>query len=361
MKFRNRDKGILTITFVLALYLAGTVYADLTATEGLSIDLSSAGAGTDMTIAFDPTELTGNRTFGDGSTDTITWTWRRATGTNPIITFGNGALSTNSTWAASSFIGALTGNADTVTTNANLTGEVTSVGNAAVIIESFLEDGGASEIAVTAGMMNAGTSASASTFWRGDNTWVTPAGAGDMAQAIYDVLGNSLVDGADVALATNWDANPDATSKNTLYDAFEQLSINVKTYGAIGDYVVASDTGTDDTAAINTAIAAANDGPIKMVYFPPGNYRTTTPLVIPTDATNRGRVRLVGNGRDATFIYKNANTVGSGSNTARAGVVTDSYAVDAIIIIEHPDNAFSEYTTIRDMSLMGTKATSDVT
>jgi len=88
-------KKILTIV-IIALIYTGQVYADLTATEGLAIDLSSEGAGTDFTIAFDPTELFGNRTWGDASTDTIVWTWNRATGTDPTITFGDGLISTNS-------------------------------------------------------------------------------------------------------------------------------------------------------------------------------------------------------------------------------------------------------------------------
>jgi hypothetical protein len=48
-----------------------------------------------MTIAFDPTELLGSRTWGDASTDTIVWTWNRATGTDPTMTFGNGFISHN--------------------------------------------------------------------------------------------------------------------------------------------------------------------------------------------------------------------------------------------------------------------------
>ncbi len=42
--------------------------------------------------AFDSTAVIGNTTWGDGSTDTIVWTWNRATGTDPTITFNSGSL-----------------------------------------------------------------------------------------------------------------------------------------------------------------------------------------------------------------------------------------------------------------------------
>jgi hypothetical protein len=48
-----------------------------------------------LTIAFDPTELLGSRIWGDGSTDTIVWTWNRATGTDPSITFTSGGVQFN--------------------------------------------------------------------------------------------------------------------------------------------------------------------------------------------------------------------------------------------------------------------------
>ena len=83
-------KKLLFLLILLA--FSTTALADLTGTEGLAIDLSSAGAGTDFTIAFDPTEFLGSRTWGDASTDTIVWTWNRATGTDPTITFNSGSI-----------------------------------------------------------------------------------------------------------------------------------------------------------------------------------------------------------------------------------------------------------------------------
>ena len=61
--------------------------------------------------------------------------------TNDNMDFGSGSVT-----ASGGFIGALTGNADTVTTNANLTGDVTSTGNATDITESVLGVGGTDTI-----------------------------------------------------------------------------------------------------------------------------------------------------------------------------------------------------------------------
>jgi hypothetical protein len=41
---------------------------------------------------FDSTAVVGSKTWGDGSTDTIVWTFNRATGTDPTITFNSGSV-----------------------------------------------------------------------------------------------------------------------------------------------------------------------------------------------------------------------------------------------------------------------------
>ncbi len=64
--------------------------------DGLAIDGGDGGSeGATLTIAFDPTELLGSRTWGDGSTDTIVWTWDRQTGTDPNMIFGNDLVTFN--------------------------------------------------------------------------------------------------------------------------------------------------------------------------------------------------------------------------------------------------------------------------
>lgn len=122
----------------------------------------------------------------------------------------------------------------------------------------------------------------------------------------------------------------------------QKTIINVKGFGAKGNGI------TDDTAAIQAAIDAANAAGGGIVFLPQGNYIISSPLLVPLN----GKIILQGVGANATIIVKNTNTIGtSPSRKARSGTVTDSYAVDSIISIDHADDAYNYYSSIKDMTL----------
>lgn len=122
-------------------------------------------------------------------------------------------------------------------------------------------------------------------------------------------------------------------------DAKISDTVSVKDFGAVGDGIA------DDTAAIQAAI----NSNAAEVMFPKGNYKITSPLYID------GGIKLIGSGGTAraSRIVKTTTTVGTGSNLARGGTVTDSYAQNAVLIFRHPNNGYTYNTTIKGISFEG--------
>jgi len=114
------------------------VYASMTPTDGQSLVYDTTNGWQAETLAGDIEGVTaGTNLNGGGTSGTVTLN---------LDTTITGLTSVTST----GFTGALTGNADTVTTNANLTGDVTSVGNATTIAAGVIVDADVSATAAIA-------------------------------------------------------------------------------------------------------------------------------------------------------------------------------------------------------------------
>src|SRR5690242_6647096 len=87
--------------------------------------------------------------------------------------------------------------------------------------------------------------------------------------------------------------NNDGTLRNVVRK--NTLAINVADYGAVGD------DNTDDTAAIQAAIAALPAGG-GLIYFPPGTYKITSAITV------RSALTLKGSGSSASVIHQHSTT-----------------------------------------------------
>lgn len=132
----------LEVTNAIAGDITGNA-ATVTTITGLAPDTATTAAaqanitslGTLTALDVDDININGNTISSSGASSlAITPTAGQAILLDGTISVDAGVVTGATSITSTSFVGDLTGNADTVTTNANLTGGVTSVGNAATVV-----------------------------------------------------------------------------------------------------------------------------------------------------------------------------------------------------------------------------------
>jgi len=188
---------------------AGAGSGDITdVNEGFAIDVTNS-TGPAPSVAFDPTELTGSRTWGDASTDTIVWTWNRATGIDPTLTLGSATV-TGQAVAFTSHVCSGLGDGGKLTTDANgnvyCAADVTGAGTSANSFETIDVPAGTDPVA----------DSSTDTLTITETSFLTLTGTAatdtiDITQVTTDLGTDGLIAANAVALGTDTTGNYIAT------------------------------------------------------------------------------------------------------------------------------------------------------
>lgn len=213
---------------------AGSFVTSIASGVIVDADINASAAIADTKLA---TISTASKVSNSATTATSANTASAIVARDASGNFSAGTITASLTGNVSGSSGSTTGNAATVTTNADLTGPITSVGNA------------------TSVALQTGTG---STFvMQASPTLTTPALGTPTSGLLNSCTSNPNATG-----------NVPRTFQNRAGDVF-----NVKDFGATGDGT--TDDTTSITSAIDAALSSSNGG---AVYFPAGQYKVTSKI-----------------------------------------------------------------------------------